>query len=202
MMFQTYLTSTRPPSAPVSRSPTSLSPRLNDVAAGPYPPIRIWIVLLTSSPLRKLAIGIIGWPRWHGYDCRAVPGEAAMRGRLVAAAIAFALASAGPACAQGYPSRPITLVVPLGVGGSTDVIGRLMVEGMRAALGQPVIVENTTGAGGTVGVGRVARAAPDGYTIGIGQWGTNVATGAIYPLAFDLLNDFEPVGLIATQPFL
>jgi tripartite-type tricarboxylate transporter receptor subunit TctC len=125
-----------------------------------------------------------------------------MRGRLVVAAIAFALASAGAACAQGYPSRPITLVVPLSVGGSTDVIGRLMAQGMRAALGQAVIVENTTGAGGTVGVGRVARAAPDGYTIGIGQWGTNVATGAIYPLSFDLLNDFEPVGLIATQPFL
>jgi tripartite-type tricarboxylate transporter receptor subunit TctC len=93
-------------------------------------------------------------------------------------------------------------VVPLGVGGSTDVIGRLMGEGLRAALGQPIIVENTTGAGGTIGVGRVARAAPDGYTIGIGQWGTNVATGAIYPLQFDLLNDFEPIALIATQPFL
>jgi tripartite-type tricarboxylate transporter receptor subunit TctC len=121
---------------------------------------------------------------------------------LVAAAVAWALAGAGSAAAQPYPSRPITLVVPLGVGGSTDVIGRLIAEGMRTALGQAVIVENTTGAGGTIGVGRVARAAPDGYTIGIGQWGTNVATGAIYPLSFDLLNDFEPVGLIATQPFL
>jgi tripartite-type tricarboxylate transporter receptor subunit TctC len=121
---------------------------------------------------------------------------------LVAAAVVWALVGAGGAAAQPYPSRPITLVVPLGVGGSTDVIGRLIAEGMRAALGQAVIVENTTGAGGTIGVGRVARAAPDGYTIGIGQWGTNVATGAIYPLSFDLLNDFEPVGLIATQPFL
>jgi tripartite-type tricarboxylate transporter receptor subunit TctC len=124
-----------------------------------------------------------------------------MRASLFAAAIACALASAG-AAAEPYPSHPVTLVVPLGVGGSTDVIGRLIAEGMRAALGQPVIVENTTGAGGTVGVGRVARATPDGYTIGIGQWGTNVATGAIYPLAFDLLNDFEPIALIATQPFL
>jgi tripartite-type tricarboxylate transporter receptor subunit TctC len=125
-----------------------------------------------------------------------------MRLRRFAAAIAFVLASAGSAAAGTFPSRPLTLVVPLGVGGSTDVIGRLIAEGMRAALGQPVIVENTTGAGGTVGVGRVARAAPDGYTIGIGQWGTNVATGAIYPLAFDLLNDFEPIALIATQPLL
>jgi tripartite-type tricarboxylate transporter receptor subunit TctC len=121
---------------------------------------------------------------------------------LVAAVFAFALAGAGSAVAEPYPARPITLVVPLSVGGSTDVIGRLMAEGMRAALGQAIVVENTTGAGGTIGVGRVARAAPDGYTIGIGQWGTNVATGAIYPLAFDLLNDFEPIALIATQPFL
>jgi tripartite-type tricarboxylate transporter receptor subunit TctC len=125
-----------------------------------------------------------------------------MRRSLLAVATAFALASAGGAAAEPFPSRPITLVVPLGVGGSTDVIGRLIAKGMRAALGQAIIVENTTGAGGTVGVGRVARASPDGYTIGIGQWGTNVATGAIYPLAFDLLNDFAPIALIATQPFL
>jgi tripartite-type tricarboxylate transporter receptor subunit TctC len=104
--------------------------------------------------------------------------------------------------AQSYPSRPITLVVPLGVGGSTDVIARIMAESMRNILGATIVVENTTGAGGTIGVGRVARSVPDGYTIGIGQWGTNVASGAIYPLTFDLVKDFEPVGLISTQPFL
>lgn len=104
--------------------------------------------------------------------------------------------------AQNYPSRPITLVVPLGLGGSTDVIARIMAEGMRNILGATIVVENTTGAGGSIGVGRVARATPDGYTIGIGQWGTNVASGAIYPLQFDLVKDFEPVGLISTQPFL
>ena len=125
-----------------------------------------------------------------------------MRKVLFAAALAAILQSATGAVAQTYPTRPITLVVPLGVGGSTDVIARIMGEGMRASLGQPIIVENTTGAGGTIGVGRVARAAPDGYTIGIGQWGTNVASGAIYPLQFDLVKDFEPVALIATQPFL
>ena len=114
----------------------------------------------------------------------------------------LALASIGSATAQTYPNRPITLVVPLGVGGSTDVIGRLMGEAMRPHLGQPIIVENTTGAGGTIGVGRVARAAPDGYTFLIGQWGTNVASGAIYSLQFDLEKDFEPIALIATQPFL
>ncbi len=124
-----------------------------------------------------------------------------MRQVLFAAALAV-LQSATGALAQTYPSRPITMVVPLGVGGSTDVIARIMAEGMRASLGQPIIVENTTGAGGTIGVGRVARAAPDGYTIGIGQWGTNVASGAIYPLQYDLIKDFEPVALIATQPFL
>src|SRR5438067_13935166 len=86
----------------------------------------------------------------------------------------------GSATAQVYPSRPITMVVPLAPGGSTDVIGRIMAEAMRPRLGQAVIVENTAGAGGTIGVGRVARATPDGYTILIGQWGTNVASRATY----------------------
>ena len=122
----------------------------------------------------------------------------------IIAVIAFAalLGSLPGAGAQPYPSRPITMIVPLEAGGSTDIIGRLMAEGMRSALGQPIVVENVTGAGGTLGVGRLARSTPDGYTIGIGQWGTNVANGAIYPLQYDLLADFEPISLIATQPFL
>jgi tripartite-type tricarboxylate transporter receptor subunit TctC len=123
--------------------------------------------------------------------------------RSLLGAVAFAtMAGLATAMAQTYPSRPITMIVPLAPGGSTDVIARIMAEGMRASLGQPVIVENTTGAGGTIGVGRLARAAPDGYTIGIGQWGTNMANGAIYTLQYDLLKDFEPIALIATQPFL
>lgn len=121
--------------------------------------------------------------------------------RLLFAALGAAMLISS-AQAQGYPSRPITLIVPLGPGGSTDVIARIMAEGMRNVLGTTIVVENTTGAGGTIGVGRVSRSAPDGYTIGIGQWGTNVASGAIYPLQFDLQKDFEPVGLISTQPFL
>jgi tripartite-type tricarboxylate transporter receptor subunit TctC len=126
-----------------------------------------------------------------------------MRTLLAAVAVAFAtMAGIATAMAQAYPSRPITMIVPLAPGGSTDVIARIMAEGMRASLGQPVIVENTTGAGGTIGVGRLARAAPDGYTIGIGQWGTNMANGAIYTLQYNLLKDFEPIALIATQPFL
>lgn len=118
-------------------------------------------------------------------------------GMVLAAAIGIA-----DAPAQTFPARPVTMIVPLAPGGSTDVIARIMAEGMRAALGQPVIVENVTGAGGTIGVGRLARSTPDGYTIGIGQWGTNVANGAVYTLQYDLMKDFEPVALIATQPFL
>jgi tripartite-type tricarboxylate transporter receptor subunit TctC len=126
-----------------------------------------------------------------------------MRRLLAAAAfIAATLAGAGFAGAQNYPSRPVMMIVPLGTGGSTDTIARIMAEGMRASLGQPVIVENVTGAGGSIGVGRVAHSAPDGYTIGIGQWGTNMANGAIYPLQYDIINDFEPIALIATQPFM
>jgi tripartite-type tricarboxylate transporter receptor subunit TctC len=112
------------------------------------------------------------------------------------------LALASGAAAQSYPSRPITMVVPLAPGGSTDVIARLMADGMRTVLGQTIVVENTTGAGGTLGVGRLARATPDGYTFGIGQWGTNVANGAVHNLPYDLLKDFEPIALISTQPFL
>jgi tripartite-type tricarboxylate transporter receptor subunit TctC len=94
------------------------------------------------------------------------------------------------------------MIIPLAPGGSTDVLGRIMAQSMRATLGQPVIVENTAGAAGTIGVTRAERAAPDGYTILWGMWGTNVADGAIYSLDFDLLNDFEPIALVATQPFL
>jgi tripartite-type tricarboxylate transporter receptor subunit TctC len=124
--------------------------------------------------------------------------------KLIFAATTFAVILGGvcAGAAQTYPSRPIMMIVPLATGGSTDTIARIMAEGMRASLGQPVIVENVTGAGGSIGVGRLARSTPDGYTIGIGQWGTNMANGAIYPLQYDLVQDFEPVALIASQPFL
>jgi tripartite-type tricarboxylate transporter receptor subunit TctC len=122
---------------------------------------------------------------------------------IVAAALAaFSFAAAAPAGAQTYPSHPIMMIVPLAPGGSTDVLGRIMAKGMSAALGQTVFVENTAGAAGTIGVTRAERAAPDGYTILWGMWGTNVANGAIYNLDFDFLKDFEPIALVATQPFL
>jgi tripartite-type tricarboxylate transporter receptor subunit TctC len=104
--------------------------------------------------------------------------------------------------AQVYPSRPITIVVPYAAGGSIDTIGRVVAERMRSSLGQPVIVEDVTGAGGTIAVGRVARAAPDGYTLSLGNNGSHVVTGATYALQYDLLNDFEPVALLSTGPFV
>jgi tripartite-type tricarboxylate transporter receptor subunit TctC len=107
------------------------------------------------------------------------------------------------AWAQAYPTRPITIVVPVPAGGPTDVIARIMAERMRTSLGQVVVVENSTGAaGGSVSVGRVARAASDGYTVLIGQWQTNVANGAVYALQYDVLNDFVPISLIADSPQL
>ena len=104
------------------------------------------------------------------------------------------------AAAQSYPNRPITLVVPFSAGGPTDTIARIMAARMTAAIGQTVVVDNTTGAGGTIGVARVVKAASDGYTIGIGHIGTHVVNGAIYPLTYDLLTDLEPVAMIATNP--
>jgi tripartite-type tricarboxylate transporter receptor subunit TctC len=106
------------------------------------------------------------------------------------------------AWAQAYPARPITIVVPFPAGGSTDVIGRILAEKMRAILGQTIIIENVGGAGGSIGVGRVARASPDGYTLDIGQWDTHVANGAMYPLSYNLQTGFEPIALISSNPFL
>ena len=104
--------------------------------------------------------------------------------------------------AQTYPNRPVTIVVPFAAGGPTDTIARIFGERLRTSLGQTVVIENTTGAASIIGVTRVFRAAPDGYTIGIGHWSTHVVNGAIYPLPYDLLDGFEPVSLIAANPQL
>jgi tripartite-type tricarboxylate transporter receptor subunit TctC len=129
-------------------------------------------------------------------------------GDMKKSVVALALiALAGIACVQAqaqtqsYPSRQITLIVPFPPGGSTDVAARILAERMRAPLGQPVIIENVGGAGGSIAVGRVARAAPDGYTIDIGQWDTHVGS-IIYKLDYDLQKDFEPIGLISNNPQL
>src|SRR5262245_52712857 len=121
--------------------------------------------------------------------------------RKLIAAAALAAAITGGAQAQTFPSRQITLIVPFPPGGSTDVAARILAEKMRPILGQPVIIENVGGAGGSIAVGRLARAAPDGYTIDIGQWDTHVGS-IIYPLNYDLEKDFEPVGLISVNPQL
>src|SRR5215510_11591486 len=104
------------------------------------------------------------------------------------------------AWAQAYPMRPITIVVPFPAGGPTDTLARILAEHMRTLLGQSVIIENVSGAGGSIGVGRVARAAPDGYTVSIGHWGTHVLNGASYQLQYDVVQDFEPVSLLADTP--
>jgi tripartite-type tricarboxylate transporter receptor subunit TctC len=119
-------------------------------------------------------------------------------------AFALALAAAHFACtagAQGYPNRAVTLVVPFPPGGSTDTAARIIAEKMRGPLGQTVVVENVGGAGGSIAMARVARAAPDGYTIDIGQWDTHVGA-IIYPIQFDLQKDFDPIGLLSVNPQL
>ena len=120
----------------------------------------------------------------------------------LAAAAATPPAFSSTAKAQAYPSRPITMVVPYAPGGASDVVARAVAEPMRAVLGQPIVIENVSGAGGSIGVGRAARAAPDGYTLSLGQTGSHVMNGAVYLLPYDLVSDFEPVGLIATDPML
>ena len=121
---------------------------------------------------------------------------------IVGLACVALFAPAGAVRAETYPSRPITMVVPFAAGGPTDTLARIVGERMRQALGQTIIVENTTGAAGSIAVGRVARSAPDGYTLSIGHWSTHVVNGAIYPLAYDLLKDLDPVALLPSNPQL
>src|SRR5215471_8540690 len=119
----------------------------------------------------------------------------------LAAGAAALPAVARKARAQAYPSRAITLVVGAAAGGPTDTIGRIVTERMRAALGQTIVIENNGAAAGTIAHGRVARAAPDGYTLSLGHWGTHVVNGAVYTLTYDVQKDFEPVALISVSPY-
>jgi tripartite-type tricarboxylate transporter receptor subunit TctC len=113
-----------------------------------------------------------------------------------------ALGLAASTAAQVYPSRPITMIVPFAAGGPSDAVARVMSTVMSRSLGQNIVIENVTGASGSVGVGRVAHAAGDGYTLLLGIWSTNVINGAIYDLPYDLLKDFEPVALLPNNPML
>src|SRR5438034_9667213 len=122
--------------------------------------------------------------------------------RIALAALFATLALAVPASAQNFPSRPVTIVVPFSAGGPSDAMARILAERMKVALGETVLVENVTGAGGSVGVGRAVRSPPDGYTISFGHLGTHVANGAIYKLGYDLLTDLEPVALLPSNPMI
>ena len=116
-------------------------------------------------------------------------------------ALVLGLATGATGIAQTFPAKPITIVVPFSAGGPTDTLARIMSERLRTVLGQTILIDNTTGAGGTLGTGRVVRAAPDGYVLSIGHWGTHVVNGAYYTkLPFDLLNDFAPIAQIAANP--
>jgi len=123
-----------------------------------------------------------------------------MKRLQTAFAFAVALGTVSIGLAQTYPSRAVTVVIPSTAGGPGEILARILSERMTTSLGQPLIIEAVSGAGGTIGVGRVARAAPDGYTLVLGNWNSNVASGAIYPLAYDLLKDFEPVALLTSAP--
>jgi tripartite-type tricarboxylate transporter receptor subunit TctC len=122
-----------------------------------------------------------------------------MNGLGLTIVLATGLGAVTSATAQTYPARPVTMIVPFAAGGPNDTIGRILAERMRAPLGQPIIVENVVGANGTIGVGRAARAAPDGYTLGIGGFNSHVVNSAVYALNYDTLKDFDPVSLISAS---
>lgn len=123
-------------------------------------------------------------------------------GAALLALLCSDLPSTTGAHAQSYPSRPITVVVPFGAGGPTDVIARILAQRIGAVLGETIAVENVTGAAGTIGVGKAAHAAPDGYTLSIGHYGTHAVNSLIYSLDYDVVKDFEPVALLVSSPYL
>jgi len=120
---------------------------------------------------------------------------------ILTALIALA-SSGGYARAEIFPSHPITIVVPFSAGGPSDAMARILAERMKVKLGETILIENVTGAGGSIGVGRAVRSPPDGYTISFGHLGTHVANGAIYKLGYDLVTDLEPVALLPSNPMI
>ena len=120
--------------------------------------------------------------------------------KLPFAVVLAMFAGIAGAAAQTYPSRPITLIVPFAAGGVTDIVARIVGDRMKTSLGPSVIVENVSGAGGTIGVTRLYRAPPDGYTLVVGQWTSHVGAGAMYPVPFDYLDDFDPVSMLSIGP--
>ena len=122
--------------------------------------------------------------------------------RTVLTAFVAMLAFGNIASGETFPSHPITIIVPFAAGGPSDAMMRILAERMRVTLGESLLIENVTGAGGSLGVGRTVRAAPDGYTVGFGHLGTNVANGAIYKLGYDLIADLEPVVMLPSNPMI
>ena len=122
--------------------------------------------------------------------------------RKIVVALLAILAFATTASAQNFPSRPITIIVPFSAGGPSDVMARILAERMKVTLGEAILVENVTGAAGSIGVGRAVRSPPDGYTVSFGHLGTHVANGAIYKLGYDLVSDLEPVVLLPSNTMI
>src|SRR3954462_5175836 len=122
--------------------------------------------------------------------------------RRIFLAVLAVLAFGSAAIAQNFPSHPITIIVPFSAGGPSDAMARILAERMKTSLGEAVLIENVTGAGGSLGVGRAVRSPPDGYTISFGHLGTHVANGAVYKLGFDLVADLEPVVLLPSNPMI
>src|ERR1043166_50512 len=125
-----------------------------------------------------------------------------MKKPLFAALIATLAFATTASAAEKFPTRPITVVVPFAAGGPSDAMMRILGERMKVALGETILIENTTGAGGSIGVGRVVHSPADGYTIGFGHLGTHVANGAIYKLNYDLVTDLEPIVLLPSNPMI
>src|SRR5258708_25254456 len=128
-----------------------------------------------------------------------------MKKQYIAAALlslAATLTLSNAVFAQGYPIRPVTFIVPYGAGGPVDVLARTLSEAMRPTLGQPIVIENVVGANGTIGVGRAVHAAPDGYTVSIGNWPSHITNGAIYNLNYDIQKDLVPVARLPQNPYI
>jgi tripartite-type tricarboxylate transporter receptor subunit TctC len=125
-----------------------------------------------------------------------------MTGAFWGALACAVLGCAGAAFADPFPTRPVTLIVPYGAGGSLDTLARIVSERMRQSLGQPVVIENITGASGSIAVGRAVRAEPDGYTVCIGNWATHVVNGATFTLQYDLVQDLAPVAMLSSNPYV
>src|SRR5882757_4726106 len=125
-----------------------------------------------------------------------------MRSAVFAALIATLTFGDAAVAADNYPSRPITVVVPFSAGGPSDAMARILAERMKTTLGETLLIENVTGAGGSLGVGRAVRSPPDGYTVSFGHLGTHVANGAVYKLGYDLVTDLDPVVLLPSNPMI